>query len=307
MTHRFAGVTMNIFDSIASFFLGNRRSSLRSRATFGASSVSDRNFTQGIDWNGVYRDRYSYQRDTVLQESPLAWRLNPLARRLVTLTRQYVCDQLEVRSPHPGTDKFLQELWNHPLNRLPQRIGEWSDELALTGNLFVAITADSAGMSYLRVFPTDSIKDIETAPNDVQQERAYMPKASLADPDPVHILNHWAHRNRRPKTVMLHFAVNRLAGMKWGEPDIAPLLPWLARYASWLEDRVRLNRFRNAFMFVVKAMKLSPAEKEARQIELNSHPPTPGSVLVTDGAEEWDVIAPKLDAFDANSDGLTLK
>jgi hypothetical protein len=106
---------------------------------------------------------------------------------------------------------------------------------------------------------------------------------------------------------MLHFAVNRLAGMKWGEPDLAPLLPWLARYASWLEDRVRLNRYRNAFMFVLKSMGLSAAEKQARQNELNSHPPIPGSVLVTDSAEEWDVIAPKLDAFDANSDGLTLK
>ncbi len=162
-------------------------------------------------------------------------------------------------------------------------------------------------MSYVRVFPTDTIKAIECAPNDVQQEQAYMPKASLDDPDPVHILNYWAYRTRKPKTVMLHFAVNRLAGMQWGEPDLAPLLPWLARYASWLEDRVRLNRYRNAFMFQVKAKGLSAAEKDARQIELNSHPPTPGSVLVTDDAEEWDVIAPKLDAFDANSDGLTLK
>ena len=88
-----------------------------------------------------------------------------------------------------------------------------------------------------------------------------MPKATLDDPDPVHILNYWAYRNRKPKTVMLHFAVNRLAGMKWGEPDIAPLLPWLARYASWLEDRVRLNRFRNAFLYIVRGKFLSPKRR----------------------------------------------
>ena len=51
--------------------------------------------SQGTDWNGVYRDRYNYQRDTVLKEALLAWRLNPLARRLTTITRQYVVDGIE--------------------------------------------------------------------------------------------------------------------------------------------------------------------------------------------------------------------
>jgi hypothetical protein len=277
------------------------------RSTFGASAVSERNVTHGTDWNAVYRDRYNYQRDTVLQESLLAWRLNPLARRLVILTRQYVTDNIEFTCAHEGTAKFLKELWDHPLNRIGQRLAEWCDELTLTGNLFAALTTDSAGMSYVRVFPTDGLKDIETAGNDVQQETAYMPKASLEDPDPPHILNYWHYKNRKPKTVMLHWAVNRLAGMKWGEPDIAPLLPWLARYASWLEDRVRLNRFRQAYLYVVRGKFLSAEEREARQTELNSHPPIPGAILVTDENEEWDVLAPKLDSFEANNDGLTLK
>jgi len=132
-------------------------------------------------------------------------------------------------------------------------------------------------MSYVRIYPTDAIAEIETAKNDVQQETAFMPKATIDDPDPAHILAYWAYRQRKPKTVMLHFAVNKLAGMKWGEPDIAPLLPWLARYASWLEDRVRLNRFRQAYLYIVRGKFMSPADKEARQKELMANPPNPGS------------------------------
>jgi hypothetical protein len=60
-------------------------------------------------------------------------------------------------------------------------------------------------------------------------------------------------------------------------------------------------------MYVVKGKWLSASDKEARQAELNSHPPTPGSILVTDESETWDTIAPKLDSFEANNDGLTLK
>src|SRR5512147_1091994 len=109
---------MNPLASIARFLFGDRLFPRSQHRTFGASHVSDRNFTQGVDWNAVYRDRYNYQRETVLQESLLAWRLNPLARRLVTLTRQYTCDQINIASPHEGTNKFLKDLWNHPLNRL---------------------------------------------------------------------------------------------------------------------------------------------------------------------------------------------
>ena len=105
----------------------------------------------------------------------------------------------------------------------------------------------------------------------------------------------------------MHYSVNKLAGMMWGEPDLAPLLPWLARYASWLEDRARLNRFRQAYLYIVRGTYASRAEKDARQLELQNNPPTPGSILVTDLSEEWDVINPKLDSSDANTDGLALK
>jgi hypothetical protein len=280
---------------------------LQASARFGTSpsAVNERNVTAGIDWNAVYRDRYNYQRDTVLQESLLAWRLNPLARRLVALTRQYVVDQVEAKCEHQGTSTFLQRLWNHPLNMIGERLGAWSDELSITGNLFLILTTDRAGMSYVRIYPTDQIKAIVTADNDIEQETGYIPKGSVLDIDPKPIPN--AFKKPQAKTVMLHFSVNRLGGMKWGEPDLAPLLPWLARYASWIEDRVRLNRFRQAFLYVVKGKWLNEADRKARQNELNANPPNPGSVMVTDESEEWSTIDPKLDSFEANNDGLTLK
>ncbi len=117
---------MNLIASIVARMSRSLRTVIGQRATFGASPVSDRNVTQGIDWNAVYRDRYNYQRDTVLSESLLAWRLNPLARRLVTLTRTYVADTVGFSCTHEGTNKFLKELWTHPLNGLASRLGEWS-------------------------------------------------------------------------------------------------------------------------------------------------------------------------------------
>ena len=101
--------------------------------------------------------------------------------------------------------------------------------------------------------------------------------------------------------------VNRPAGAQWGEPDLAPLLIWISRYSNWLQDRARLNRYRNAFLYVVQAKFASEAQRKARQAALNAHPPKPGSILVIDDSENWKVIQPRLNSADAEKDGLAFK
>ncbi len=107
--------------------------------------------------------------------------------------------------------------------------------------------------------------------------------------------------------VIVHYSVNRPVGAKWGESDLAPVLRWLARYSAWLEDRARLNRYRQAFVYVVKAQFNSQAERLQRQAELNANPPNPGSILVADATEEWSIMAPSLASHEAGEDGLALK
>src|SRR5512137_390683 len=98
---------------------------------------------------------------------------------------------------------------------------------------------------------------------------------------------------------MLHYAINRPVGAKWGESDLAPLLMWLSRYAAWLQDRARLNKYRQSFMYLVQGNYTSAAERLARQAELNANPPNPGSILVADKSETWTVINPQLHSTEA--------
>jgi len=114
-------------------------------------------------------------------------------------------------------------------------------------------------------------------------------------------------RKREIDTVI--FSLRHKSAFWWsmGESDLAPQLRWLARYANWLEDRARLNRYRTAFLYNVKSKFSSEAERLSRQAQLNSVPPSPGSILVTDENETWSVIQPTLASADANEDGLSLK
>jgi hypothetical protein len=258
------------------------------------------------------RDRYPYDRLEVMTQALEAWRVNPLARRIIELTSQYVVGGgLSFECKNQSVSKFLSRFWDHRLNHMVIRATEWCDELSRTGNLFVLLSTDQAGMSYVRSIPATQVKEIIARSNDIEQalkvvvveqdnltEHTYTVYDNLTDD---------LNENGAFETVIFHYAINRPTGGQWGESDLAPQLRWLARYANWLEDRARLNRYRTAFLYAVKSKFTSEADRLARQAQLNSAPPSPGSILVTDENETWSVIQPALASADANEDGLALK
>lgn len=296
---------MSIRSTLAQFFVGDeiRRLQLSIAAYDDARDrLWSRSNTEGT------RDRYAHDRAQVLQDALLAWRTNPIANRIVGLVSDYVIGGgVDVSSKDQAVNAFLQAWWQHRLNRMPVRVFEWCDELTRSGDLFIAISTDAAGMSYVRAIPAADIADIETAPNDVEQEHAYIENVGgiLTEQRrwPAYDPN-----NDNPQTaVMLHYSINRPVGAKFGESDLAPMLKWLTRYSDWLENRARLNRFRNAFVWVVKRFFGSESERKAYQAELNANPPNPGSVLVVNKDEDWSAASPKLESHEAGEDGLALK
>ena len=250
-----------------------------------------------------YQDRYDYNREKVLSECLRAWRVNPIARNIVRIVTAFVVGKgISLSAKHEPTAAFLAEWWNHRLNKIGRQLKDWQDEFTRSGNMFFLFSVDGVtGMTYIRAVPADSIEDIETAENDVMQETFFAPKDRRLTAWPAY------DPLQSQERFMVHFTANKPVGAKWGEPDLAPLLPWIGRLSSLLEDRARLNRFRNAFMFVVSKAWKSEPEKKARQAELLTNPPTPGSVLVKDEDETWEVLSPKLDSSDAQQDILAIK
>ncbi len=258
-------------------------------------------------WN-LRRDRFPADRQSILEQSLEAWRVNPLARRIVGLTTQYVLGSgVSLNCSDDNALNSLQAVWNHPLNRMDVRIYEWCDELSRTGNLFILLSGDPGGGCYLRAYPTAAIELIRAQENDIEQPLAFQLKTFRTDGQPEWVAACNPANDDPLQPVMLHYSVNRPVGAQWGESDLAPLLRWLSRYANWLEDRARLNRFRNTFMYVVKARFASEADRYARQQHFNANPPGPGSILVTDQNEEWSILNPQLESHDAGEDGLALK
>ena len=239
-----------------------------------------------------------------LSDSLEAWRTNPLARRIVSLTTDYVVgDGITVRSERAEVQRFIEEFWKHPLNRIDQRLYAWCDEWTRSGELFLVVSRNPGnGMSYVRSVPASKIDQIETDPDDLERELNYH---ELVDGD---LEGRWwpGREAVGPGQFMLHSAVNRPVGAVRGEGDLVPLLPWLRRYKEWLEDRVRVNRLRNSFLWQVRLMNATPGDVSRKQQQYR-HPPSPGSVIVSDENEQWEALSASLQSSDAEADGKALR
>lgn len=257
-----------------------------------------------------------------------AWRKNPLARRLVSLTAGFVVgDGIRLSSPDPELAAFISAFWSHPANRILGRQSAWCEELSRSGELFLALFTNPAdGMSYVRAVPAARIDRIETAAGDYEAELRYHEMGDVETPDgawwpaaaealdpapadhgapaPAHHGAPVPAHHGVPAPAMLHYAVNRPVGALRGEGDLAPVLPWLRRYSRWLEDRIRLNAGLRSFLWVVYA----PARSLERLRGSYPRPPEPGSVLIAEeGGERWEAVTPDLHAADAAADGRALR
>ena len=256
--------------------------------------------------NTGLRDRAQGNFYNVIEESLMAWRENPLARRIVNLQTQYVIGEgITIECEDEHAMQAIREFWDDPLNHMDIRVAEWCDELTRTGNLFVLLSSDLSGKTYVRAVPATAIQAIETAANDYEQALWF----DYTEENRLEMIRVDAENAQFPTLDprMMQFTVNRPIGAKLGEPDLAPVLIWLKRYSMWLEDRARLNHYRNSFLFIVKTKLQSEAQRIERQKQLNQRPLTPGSIAVTNDSEEWDVLSAKLESNDAANDGLALK
>ena len=262
-----------------------------------------------------------------------AWRTNPYAKRIIDLITDYtVGDGLMPVGPGE-IGRFVDEFWHHPQNRLDLRLPELMDELSRSGDLFLALFRNPAdGMSYIRAVPKSEIVEIVTAENDWEREVAYVLRSfgnereqggkgageqgRAADGSPLHpfTLSPFplgtttflspAHPDAAAAdAVMVHYSINRPVGALMGESELASILPALRWYNRMLEDRVRLNWAARAFLWFVTV----PTGRVPAKAEQYSAPPEPGSIVVHDEGEKWDMVAPNLRGLDAQHDLRALR
>lgn len=263
--------------------------------------------------SGTDRDKPWSDLQQELSDALQAWRLNPLARRIVGLVTAYVVgDGIVLRSKRRRFEAFLRATVVDAENNVLIEQADWCDELTRSGELFFALFARVDGSVVIRAKPASRIERVVTDPEDYRRELRYEEVRDLGEVEGrvwysaagLRLAGFRAGPEAQPRPLMVHYAVNRPVGCVRGEGDLRAVTEWLRRYSRWLEDRVATNAVARAFVWVVKV----PGRLVEQKASQYSRPPSAGSVVVVDkDNEEWDVKSPGLNARDASADGRAIR
>jgi len=264
-----------------------------------AVKVLDDDYWQNISGDDPHVRRPWFERREQLEQIYITARTNPLAQRIISLTTDFVVGDTVAFTGSP----YAQALWDDPQNRMSQRIYRWCDELTRSGELFIVLSRNAAGgMHYVRELPALMIDQIEIDQDDAETEHRYHQLTNDAD-------GRWWPSRLAPlgtSQVMLHYAINKPVGETRGSSDLAQVVNWLDRYDMWLEDRVRINRYKGAYLWHVTIENALPATIKAKRQQY-SRPPSSGSIIVSDSSERWEAISPSIDAHAVEADGKALR
>ena len=246
-----------------------------------------------------------------------AYNANPLAFSIIEMTTSFVLGEgLTVSAHNARVQQVLDEFWHQPENRMDERVYSLCTELSLYGEQFIHFFVNEYdGSVTIRQIDPSLIDQIETDPEDVETPLRYHRRPirqtmSAASGDPVPFEpgrpedteGEWFAANSE----VVHIAINKVSNAKRGKSDLATLLPWLRRYKDWLTDRVRINKFKAAFLWDVSLMGADKKTIDRKKMEY-TYPPEPGSVIIHNEAEKWSAVEPHIQANDASADGRAIK
>ncbi|HUZ76288.1 MAG TPA: hypothetical protein VMV93_01755 [Chloroflexota bacterium] len=252
-----------------------------------------------------------------------AYNANPLAFQIIEITTSMVLGSgVRVMATNRRVQALLDRFWNDPDNHMHSRIYSLCTELALYGEQFIRFFVNPFdGSVKIGQIDPSTIDEIYSNPENIEQvlrfhQRAvgpgtdvwgpsagmapppgFVPSVATEQPD-----GRWFEAGRE----VVQFAINKVSNAKRGHSDLATLLPWLRRYKDWLTDRVRLNKYKGAFLWDVT---LTGADRKTidRKRSEYAYPPEPGSIVVHNESEQWAAVEPKIAADDVAADGRAIK
>lgn len=235
-----------------------------------------------------------------------AYNANPLAFAIIEITTSFVLGKgVKVEARTARVQKVLDGFWDDPDNRMEARIYDICTELALYGEIFLRFFVNPFdGRVKIRMIDPSLIDEIETDPEDIETPLRFHQRI----PGPLPPGQQPAQDGRwlEAGTEVVAFAINKVSNARRGKSDLATLLPWLRRYKDWLTDRVRINKYKGAFLWDVTLKGADARTIKAKKLEY-AYPPEPGSVIIHNEAEEWQAVRPEISAEDAKEDGRAIK
>ncbi len=233
-----------------------------------------------------------------------AYNANPLANTIVeTITNFTLGRGVLVSAANRRVQRVLDAFWRDPDNHMDSRIYDLCMELSVYGEQFIRFFVNPIdGSVKIGQIDPSTIDEIETDPDNIEKPLRFHQRPVGSSSGAFDTDGRWFEAGRE----VVQFAIHKVSNAKRGRSDLATLLPWLRRYKDWLTDRVRLNKYKTAFLWDVKLLGADARAVEQKRMQY-AYPPEPGSVIIHNDSEVWSAVRPEINASDVESDGRALK
>lgn len=257
--------------------------------------------------------------ERMIKLSYLAWRTNPMAKRLIEMRVNFVLGSgITLSSPDVGTMKVLRDWWTNPYNNWPYNIHQRYRDLLIYGEWLQHPLVNSLGEVFIRDVQPDNIKAIEVELGNHSQAEFLILK-KVVNPqtkeEKEELVVPIIRRRLDPKTLTLgqytgsvfYFGINRTTDATRGIGELFPLIDYIDLYDEVLFRRAEKIVAMGSIYFDLKAEGLSEREMRDYLAKETSLPPKPGGVYMHNESFELNLKTPDLHADDHAEDVRTIK
>ena len=280
------------------------------------------------------RDLPPIVHERVLKAAYWLYLSNPLARRVIDVTRDYVV-QGGVTVQARGDDDdlraaqqdIIEKFWDDPDNAMDLSLYQQVAELGLYGEqIWSAAVNPVDGRVSLGYVDPEEVKDVIVDPKNTKIVRAVVLKGDGPnDSRYLKVINYdqtpgaktygrlvGAETDAQGQVIetlkvgdkeisydgsCFFFAINKVSNAKRGQSDLATLIDWIDAYDQFLMNELDRSLLMKAFVFDVACQGMT--EEQIKEYAKANGVPKPGSVRYHNEKITWAAVSPDLKTADA--------
>lgn len=236
-------------------------------------------------------------------------RQNPLARRLVEMTADFVVgDGLTFNAVDEDVQEIINEFWNDPTMKMNLRHRDLVVDFAVNGELFLR-AYDENGKVMLGYIDPDRVRGVLKNPENafVDQSIELFSKRMAGGVEEIPIIQSTATKaGLEFEGEVFAYFINRPVGATRGTPDSLALADWIDGYDQVMFNALDRASLMNSFIWDV-TLKSADADQVGEWAKMHSSAPKAGTVRVHNDYETWQAVSPALGAAETETISRLIK
>lgn len=237
------------------------------------------------------------------------WETNRIANRLIELPTAFLLGEgVSMEVDDPEAQKWLDEFWRDPINRMDLNLEKHVRELALFGEqCWPVFVNEITGFTRLGKVDPAAIEKVITDPDNIAVAIGIVVRASngqrrlyrvIYNGDDLNLFGIGARKLREGMQdgECFFYRINDLSNGKRGRSDLLSAIDFADAYEQFLFGEVEGAVAKRMVTWDVTIKNATPEEVEERARTIA--PPQPLSVRVHNEAEEWECLTPDLKSSD---------